>query len=139
MYHGVYYYPNIREETIPTLLNRGYDYLILDLGSIQEACTTELLRCDSKLVLGSLAPWKTENFKQFFLNFEQAQNLREGFLYLVQMGNVKTIREFSRLYHITMQNIPFIKNPFRIEKEQFTFLQDIIYHKCYPRIPFGKF
>lgn len=125
-YHGVDYYPCISHDAVPALMNQGYDYLFFDMGNICEADLTEFLRCDRKLVLGSLAPWKSEKFEHFFQTFENNINLGEGFYYLVQTGTPKTISDFSRVHHINLHQIPFIKNPFRIEKELFLFLQELL-------------
>ena len=120
--HGVDYYPHMSGSGIPALLNRGYDYLILDTGSLDEADVSELLRCDRKLVLGNLAPWKRWRYEAFFLHFHSI-NLGEGFDFLVQMGMKENVTHFSKAHHIAMSQIPFIQNPFRIEKELFPFLE----------------
>lgn len=117
--HGVDYYPHVSGSEIPALLNQGYDYLILDIGSLEEADFSEFLRCDHKLVLGSLSPWKLWTYEEFFRQFDNSQNLGEGFEYLVQAGTAKNISHFSRAHRISMAVVPFIKNPFRIEKELF--------------------
>ena len=64
--HGVDYYPNLAPDAVPRLLNMGYDYLILDLGSLNESAAAEFLRCDRKIVLGSLALWKAWSYEEFF-------------------------------------------------------------------------
>lgn len=120
--NGVDYYPAITAEEIPALLNMRYDYLILDIGTLQEATFSEFLRCDRKLILGSLAPWKLWKYEAFFLTYADILNLGEGFDYLIQTGCNPKNSSFSRTHHIKMQFVPFIKNPFRIEKELFPFL-----------------
>ena len=120
--HGVDYYPRMPGSGVPALLNQGYDYLILDTGNLDEADTSEFLRCDRKLVLGNLAPWKRWKYEAFFLHF-QSINFREGFDYLVQSGMNENVLLFSRAHHIAMSQIPIIQNPFRIEKELFPFLE----------------
>lgn len=120
--HGVDYFPRMSESGIPALLNRGYDYLILDVGSLDEANVPEFLRCDRKLVLGSLAPWKSWQYEAVIQHFYSI-NLGEGFDYLVQMGMNEHVRRFSKAHHIAMSQVPFIQNPFRIEKELFPFLE----------------
>ncbi len=123
--HGADYYPCVESREIPSLMNSGYDYLILDTGSLKEADCSELLRCDRKLVLGSLAPWKIKSCQEFFLQFDTTVNLGEGFCYLVQAKITGNIPDFIKTTHISMQSIPFISNPFRIRKECFTFLEEL--------------
>ena len=120
------YYPNVACEQVPVLLNRGYEYLILDLGSSQEAKKSEFLRCDIKLVLGSLAPWKVSYYNNFLKEYSFGDQAGQCILYFVQSGSRKTTTLFSKEHHISVQNIPFIKNPFQIEKELFSFLQNVV-------------
>lgn len=119
---GVDYYPAVKEDDIPPLLNLGYDYLIMDSGTPDEGAILEFLRCDRKLILGSLAPWKSWKYEALFQKFKSSVNLREGFDYLVQTGTTQDILRFSRAHHIRMQSVPFINNPFSIGKELFPFL-----------------
>ncbi len=124
--HGTDYYSGVKGCMIPSLLNSGYDYLILDMGYLDEADSSEFLRCDCKLILGSLSPWKLQYYRKFFLHFNYTVNLGEGFCYLVQTGNQGDISGFSKEHHISMRSIPFINNPFRIKKELFLFFDELL-------------
>ena len=47
-----------------------YDYLILDLGtSTEDFIMDEFLRCDRKILLGSLSPWRQICYGNFLTNF----------------------------------------------------------------------
>ena len=120
--YGVDYYPRLSGSEIPVLLNQGYQYLIMDTGSLGEANESEFLRCDRKLVLGNLSPWKRWKYEAFFQHFHSI-NLGEGFDFLVQTGVNENVLHFSKTHHIAISQIPFIQNPFRIEKELFPFLE----------------
>lgn len=123
---GVDYYPQASGNTVPILLNRGYDCLILDSGRLEEAGLPEFLRCDRKLVIGSLAVWKAWKYEAFLQKLRAFTDLGEGFSYLVQAGNKKSISDFSRSHQISMCQVPFINNPFRIEKDLFLFLEELL-------------
>ena len=124
-FRGVDYYPRVNANEIPALLNQGYHFLILDIGSLAEADFSEFLRCDHKIILGGLAPWKTWKYEEFFRLFDNTINLGEGFDYLVQTGTIeKNLSRFSKSHHIYLSEVPFIKNPFCIEKHLFAFLED---------------
>lgn len=125
-FHGVDYYPHVSDAMMPALLNQGYDYLILDIGNLNGADYSEFLRCDRKLVIGSVAPWKLWRYEEFFRQFDNSQNLGEGFHYLLQMGSWADDSRFLKSHHISMVPIPFIKNPFLIEKELFLFLEGLL-------------
>lgn len=120
--HGVDFYPAVDIEDIPALLNLDYDYLILDAGAMNEGFFSEFLRCDRKLIVGSLAPWKSWKYEAFFQNNTNTLNLRKGFDYLVQTGVKTNVSSFARKHHINLQTVPFINNPFCLEKDIFPFL-----------------
>lgn len=124
--YDVDYYPNTSSEELPSLLNQGYRYLILDMGSMEEVDLPELLRCDKKIILGSLAPWKMDKFRNTYNRFSQTISSGEGFIYLMESGNPKTLRKISGTYHIIVRSVPFIQNPFRIGKEFFSILQELL-------------
>ena len=60
--------------------------------------------------------------RNFFKQFDSFTNLGEGYHYLVQMGTFQNHSVFSRQHSISMQEVPFIKDPFRIEGSTFYFL-----------------
>lgn len=123
---GVDYFPHVSYCDVPLLLNREYDYLILDLGSMGEADLSEFLRCDTKFILGSLAPWKIWKYEKSLELLNHSVNLGEGCNYLVQMGTSYDISRFSKANRIAVREVPFIKDPFRIEKQLFLFFEELL-------------
>ena len=124
--HDVCYYPAVKKEYLPPLLNHGYRYLFLDMGSVAEADTAEFLRCDKKLIIGSLEPWKVDNYRKFLQSMQHIINPGEGFYYLTRTESPKRMQEFSKAYHIKMRSIPYLSNPFCIEKEYFSTLEELL-------------
>lgn len=96
------------------------------MGALDETDISEFLRCDRKLVLGSLAPWKLRKYEAFFEQFDHYTNLGEGFCYLVQTGVKETLADFSKARNIDVHSVPFIGNPFRIDKELFPFFSALL-------------
>lgn len=124
--HGVDYYPCVTPDELPGLYNQGYHILILDFGNASECYTNEFLRCDKKLVIGSLAPWNIVQYRDLLESLSHYTNLGEGFYCLTRTESPKQIRNFSRLYHISLNSIPFIPDPFYIKKEHFSILQKFV-------------
>lgn len=124
--YGVDYYPNLSPCEIPKIYNQDYHYLLSDFGILTEQTFGEFLRCDQKIIIGSLAPWKQEIYGKFFELYFSNQKQQENFCYLSLFGEKQDMHRFSRKYHISMRQIPFLKNPFHIEKEQFSFLQQLL-------------
>ncbi len=124
--HGVDYYPDITPDELPELYNQGYHILLLDFGSFNECCINEFLRCDRKLVIGSLAPWNIRQYRELLESISHYTNLGEGFYCLTRTESPKQIRDFSRLYQISISSVPSISDPFYIKKEHFSILQEFI-------------
>lgn len=124
---GVDYYPAMTCSRLPSLINSGYDYLILDLGTpADDSILNEFLRCDKKLLLGSLSPWRKRCYGNFLSEFLQTNQNHGNFVYLALFGIKDDLIAFSHQYHIFMQGVPFIANPFQLEKTHFSFLEHLI-------------
>ena len=124
--YGVHYYPNVADSMIPDFTNAGYSCLLFDFGALSAEHTSEFLRCDSKIVIGSLAPWKKQTYHSFFQNRHFTQKQWECCHYLVLFGETTDILKMSGKYHHSMQAIPFFQDPFHIRKELFSFLQQML-------------
>lgn len=124
--YDVDYYPAVSIGEIPQILNHGYCYLLYDFGVLSEQNLGEFLRCDRKIVIGSLAPWKEPFYQKFIQSTFFNQRSGEDFYYLVLFGDKNDIHNFQKKFHLPMTQIPFIQNPFHIEKEQFPFLQELL-------------
>lgn len=127
--YDVDYYPRLSHQAIPDVMNADYQYLILDFGVITESVFREFLRCNRKLVIGSLVPWKQESFYGFFQRYN-LEKLWESFLFLLLYGNhadTWRLSQKTKTPHKYFQGIPFLKNPFHIEKEQFSFLDRLLH------------
>ena len=101
--HGVDYYPDITPDELPELYNQGYHILLLDFGSFNECCINEFLRCDRKLVIGSLAPWNIRQYRELLESISHYTNLGEGF-YLLKSFCAK---HFFNISHNCNQRISF--------------------------------
>ena len=124
--HDVDYYPATGRDEFPALLNLGYRYLVLDFGSLSEADLTEFLRCDKKIIIGSVAPWKMDNFRNCQKLLNQKISSGEGCIYLMRTGKPHTFHSISGRSPIVLRKVPLIQNPFRIEKELFPVLQELL-------------
>ena len=85
---GVDFWKNITEERALSLYNRGYDYLILDLGS-GERMKKELLRCQEKLVIGSGVPWREQDWTAYFETMDGV-GLTEDWNYVRTPGGIRS-------------------------------------------------
>ena len=96
------FWKNVKEEKALALYNRGYDYLILDLGS-GERGRKELLRCQEKIVIGSGLPWRIKDWSSYFRSMN-GMGMTEDWHYLRLAGGDKGI--LSRQDGVRIHEIP---------------------------------
>lgn len=126
--HDVDYYPNIQKEDLPLLTNSGYEILILDFGTLNNTCLDELFRCDRKFLLCSSAPWRKSELSSCLSSFGVI-NKMEFLLYLIKYGNKLDLARLALDCSIPYEQlhiVPFLQNPFHIEKEWFLFFEKLL-------------
>lgn len=124
--YGVDYYPSVSLSQLSLFYNLDYQYFILDFGVPDQAHYQDFLRCDRKLIIGSLSPWKRYCFDYFLSVCQPTQQQVGNVVYLALFGNRADVFEFSYSHHIPVRAIPFIANPFQLEKNLFSFLENLI-------------
>ena len=126
--HDVDYYPNVQKEDIPLLTNFGYEILILDFGRIHTDCLEELFRCDKKFLLCSNAPWRKTELIHCLSSYPQLREL-EFLLFMVSYGTKRDMTRFAfdcSIPYGQLRSIPFLPNPFHIEKDCFLFFEKLL-------------
>ncbi len=124
--YGVDYFSDVALTELSHFYTLDYQYLILDFGIPDTAHYQDFLRCDRKLVLGSLSPWKKNCFEEFFKVYQPAQQPKENLVYLALFGNRADLFDFSCSHHLPIRAVPFIVNPFQLETNLFSFLENLI-------------
>lgn len=126
--YDVDYYPNISKSDIPSLSNLGYDVLILDFGFPDDTYLDEFYRCNKKLLISSAACWKRHELSLFFEAHPQIKKL-ESLSFMIPFATISDMLRIGKIYDLPYHKlyaIPFLKNPFHIEKEQFSFFEKLI-------------
>ncbi len=122
---GVQYFTDIKVGNIPEIVNSRYEAFVLDLGADYTASREEFLRCDRKIVTGSISPWKVSAYEHFLKNVIASENY-ETWEFLVLFANLADKKIIQKRYGMHMISIPWIENPFYLKKEDLLFLQKII-------------
>lgn len=122
---GVDYFTDIYVGKIPEIMNSGYEAFVLDLGANYDAAREEFLRCDRKIVIGSISPWKVFAYEHFIKNVIASENC-ELWEFLVLYANRKDKKQIQKRYGMHMLSVPWIENPFYLKKEDMIFIQKII-------------
>lgn len=126
--YGVDYYPSVRQDEIPELMNRGYQYCLLDFGVLNTSVFDEFLRCDKKFLIGSAALWKRNCFSHIFQQYPEMKSM-EFFYCMIQFGEKKDILKFAKTLSLSVWQflpVPFLQNPFHIAKEYFNFFEKLL-------------
>ena len=113
------YYPDLKKEQIPVLLNCGYETIIMDFGDAYKSYQGELLRCDRKIMLLNLNPWQAYAARELLEEIQSDKwgNIRPVFASLNPQKMVKNAIEQE--FKIQVISLPLIPDPFRIRPETF--------------------
>lgn len=117
-------YKNIKEQEIGEIMGCGYDCIVMDLGINIGQKKNEFLRCDKKVVVSSLTPWKIYELETFLNRMQQKGN--RDWRYGIPFTSKKEIRYFSKEYHIPMFQIPFEPDPFALSNDTIKMFQKLI-------------
>jgi len=123
--YKVHYYKNIREDRIAKIMGYEYECVILDLGLDVNKMRNEFLRCDKKIVISNLAPWKLNELETFITSKgleREVCNLEYGISFPVN----RVIKEVSKLYGISCFTIPYEPDPFNLSNDTIKMFQKII-------------
>lgn len=112
----VTYFKEVKEEKLVYLFNMDYHYFILDFGKDLEQYKNEFLRCDKKMIIGSLIEWKRNSL---FCFIEKYQNIfgNEDWNYFITFGQKKEIKEVSRLIKRKLWAINYVASPYCLSRE----------------------
>ena len=118
------YYKYAGPEAVKEVLQRGYDDILIDFGSVKDGANELYWRCDKKFLVGSFTEWQQESFREF--EMEQRAKQKKSWQSLAVFGSEETRREFSRRFRINAERIPFSADAFLVTKECGEFFQRIL-------------
>lgn len=124
--NGVHYYPNVKRDQIPILLNYDYEWIFMDFGDEYRLFREDLLRCDRKIFLLNLNPWQ-EFYAKEMLRAVLQKNW--GGIQPVYAGVKMQYEEKKRMereFGIMVTQIPLILNPNCVMAEQFSFFDAML-------------
>ena len=122
--NGADYYKYAEPEAVKEVLQRGYDDILIDFGSVKDGANELYWRCDKKFLVGSFTEWQQESFREF--EMEQRAKQKKSWQSLAVFGSEETRREFSRRFRINAERIPFSADAFSVTKECGEFFQRIL-------------
>lgn len=121
-----HYFVNADCERMAEIINCGYERYILDMGSEFYRIKREFLRCDTKIIIASLSPWKRRELHYFMSYIYGEEELGGGITFLAQYGKKKDKKDFQKKYRIPIYTFPYIEDPFHLKEAEILFLKNLI-------------
>lgn len=123
---GVTYYPAVTSYELGYIYNMNYEYMILDLGADSRKAREELMRCDGKLIIGSLKPWRKANFYNYINNIQKNMGNLEMITFLALFEDKIEIKKCRRTFKVQVKSVPFIADPFCVKEKEVAFLHSLV-------------
>lgn len=110
-------YAQVRREEIPEILNHAEEIYILDMGADYRNNRLEFLRCDVKILVGSMCLWKRNDLLERLGELSKEANMKQWLHCLIQFGEKEDKKEIRKKYQIAVQNMPYMRSPYDPNKE----------------------
>ena len=122
----VHYYPDVKMEDIPIILNREYERIIFDFGEKYLLFREEILRCDQKIFLMNL------NIRQNFAAEKLLRELRKedwgktSPLFASAFAIPGEKQKMEKTFRIHIMDIRGIPNAFCISRDTFPMMNRLL-------------
>ncbi len=123
--HRVTYYKSVRPVDLAEIIGDSYDCVVLDLGMDFIKNKHEFFRCDRKLVVSSLAPWKQRELERF-IELTCHMNQSDEWLYMIPFGQSKEMKQVGKEFQRQFFGVPYEPNPFSLSAETIHLFQKLI-------------
>lgn len=124
--NGVDYHMSVGTGNMGIIYNMDYEYLILDLGTDSRSAREELMRCDGKLIVGSLCPWRRAAYYDYIRRLHENMGNLDMYTFLALFEDKIEIKRCRRTFKAQVKSIPFIADPFCISEKEIPFLHSLI-------------
>lgn len=124
--HKVDYFSLITQRDIANLLQLGYDYVLMDFGKVSlRENSLEILRCHRRILVGSCCEWQQASF---ITAIEACQSSKDQGMwqYAAFMGAEDIRHRLEKLYRISIHKIPYEADPFRLSRNHFDLLRNVL-------------
>lgn len=125
-HHGIWFYKNVCDRSISSILSENYQCIVIDFGTRYEKAYKEFMRCDIKILLASGALWKEYLLDQ--LISPSWDKYGEDIIILLSPTLKSTVNRLKKEIPNPLYSLPFEPNPFSLSMESVTLLQKIFYN-----------
>ena len=126
-YMDITCYPLLRHEDLPRVLQSRFAYTVIDLGVLTADSCWDFYRCDIKLVVASVSPWKVHHWKELQETLLYNMNTcQDHVLLLGNLGIKETVKPLGQRNRILSLAVPYLPNPFRLTTADCTFFEEML-------------
>ena len=111
---GACYFPRADEETLIQCISGAYQVILLDCGRIEEGKRADLVRCRTKLIIGSFCEWQVQSYTAIL---RERKPLKDGWHYLTAFGSEESRKIAARRLKLPIEKVPYIPDAYEVTKE----------------------
>lgn len=119
------FYPGVGKERMAEILAKGYDCIVMDFGNAFKEHREEFLRCDKKIVVGSLTPWKRYCMEDFIVESEMITGSSD-WIYAINFAAEREVAVAARSLNRRVLPVPYERDPFFLSPGAMNFTKNII-------------
>lgn len=111
--NNVDYFASCTDEILNRIAGRAYNFIILDMGSVDEADMVEFNRCEKKIIVCGSKPWETAYLSDVFAMFPE--DILQGYYYLFNhtaAGNRDAIKKGMGVLKKNVHFMSYVPDPF---------------------------
>ncbi|MCI5857877.1 MAG: hypothetical protein MR016_11035 [Agathobacter sp.] len=126
-YMDITCYPCLRREDLPRIMQSRFSYTVIDLGILTSESCWDFYRCDIKLVVASVSPWKAHLLKEMQETLLYNMNTSQDHMLLLgNLGIKETVKPFGQRNRLLALPVPYLPNPFRLTTADCTFFEEML-------------
>lgn len=107
---GVHYFKRSSIKELFKLCQKGFDVILMDIGSDVDAFTNELQNMDHQLIVGRMTDWKRSEINTF--RIRHPQWVDEGSKWVLPMSGTQEEKDFQRQFSGKAFALGFAPDPF---------------------------
>lgn len=111
---GACYFPRADGETLIQCMGGEYQVILLDCGRIEEGKRADLVRCRTKLIIGSFCEWQVQSYTPAL---RERKQVRDGWHYLTAFGSEESRQIAERQLKLPIEKVPYIPDAYKVTKE----------------------
>lgn len=120
----IFYYPAVTKGQYAKICNMRYECIVTDFGSQYQKYMEDFMRCDLKIVLGSVNLWKYRKYMEFYEYIKDFPGVR-NWLFLLS-GDEEDICMLHAKYDLSILNREFFGNPYNISTKESEYYEKIL-------------